>query len=137
MTPPGRTGVWYRTGDRVRRPLPGEPLVYLGRKDLQVKVCGYRVELGEIEAAVRDEARVDRAVAVGWPLNDSGADGVVVFVADPRVDATALATRLKQRLPPYMVPSQVRVVADWPLDANGKVDRKALVRELADQRATA
>lgn len=133
VTPPARHGVYYRTGDRVRRPRPGEPLVYLGRKDLQVKVQGYRVELGEVEAAVRDEARVARAVAVGWPLTNSGAEGVVAFVADAQVDAGALLTRLRARLPAYMTPSEIRIVDDWPLDANGKVDRNALARELAGQ----
>jgi acyl-coenzyme A synthetase/AMP-(fatty) acid ligase len=67
--------VFYRTGDRVRRPPPGCPLVYLGRVDNQIKIQGYRVELGEIEAVLRDEAGVEVAIAVGWPVTPSGADG--------------------------------------------------------------
>ena len=53
---PGRPGVYYRTGDRVRRQTPGKPLTYLGRLDSQIKVLGHRVELAEVESAVRKAA---------------------------------------------------------------------------------
>jgi len=133
VRPPGRDEIFYRTGDRVRRPrAPGAPLVYLGRMDHQIKIQGYRVELGEIEAALREEAEVELAVALGWPLTASGADGVVAFVPRELEDADAVLTRLKQRLPPYMVPSAIRSVASFPLNANGKIDRKALAASLAD-----
>jgi hypothetical protein len=104
---------------------------HLGRMDSQIKIQGYRVELGEIEAALRDEAKVELAVALGWPATPSGADGVVAFVASELEDADAVLTRLKQRLPPYMVPSAIRTVSSFPLNANGKIDRKALAATLA------
>ena len=132
VTPPGKNEVYYRTGDRVRNPLPGKTMTYLGRIDFQIKIQGYRVELGEIEAIVRDEAKVDVAVAVGWPLTASGADGVAVFLGTEDVDKDALLERLKGRLPPYMVPNQIRSVKEWPLNPNGKVDRKALTRILEE-----
>lgn len=132
ITPPGRTEIFYRTGDRVRRPLPGKTMTYLGRIDFQIKIQGYRVELGEIEAIVRDEAEIDMAIAVGWPLTASGADGVAVFLGADQLDTEALLERLKARLPAYMVPNELRLISEWPLNSNGKVDRKALTKILQE-----
>jgi amino acid adenylation domain-containing protein len=126
VVPPGRSEVFYRTGDRVRRPAQGSPLVYLGRVDNQIKVQGYRVELGEIEAVLREEAGVEAAVAIGWPQTASGADGIVGFIGAAQADTEAIRQRVIGRLPPYMHPSEIRLVAEWPLNANGKIDRKAL-----------
>jgi amino acid adenylation domain-containing protein len=124
---PGREGVHYRTGDRVRRPsFPGDPLRYLGRVDLQVKVSGYRVELGEVEAALREATGVDEVVAVGWPRTPSGYGGVAAFVRGESVDAGAVRTALARRLPDYMLPRTIRAIAEIPLNANGKFDRPAL-----------
>ena len=64
--------IYYCTGDRVRRPLAGRPLTFLGRLDFQIKIRGGLVELGEVEAALRDLAGVDVAIAVGWPPNRTG-----------------------------------------------------------------
>jgi amino acid adenylation domain-containing protein len=131
VVPPGKDKTFYRTGDRVRRPKGDAPLVYLGRMDYQIKIQGYRVELGEIEAILREEARVDVAIAVGWPMTPSGADGIVAFIAPSELDPAEVRTRAIARLAPYMHPSQVRVVDEFPLNANGKVDRKALTALLA------
>ena len=60
----------------MRRAAAGKPLVYLGRLDNQIKIMGHRVELGEIEAAVRDISGLGGVVAVGWPISGSGADGI-------------------------------------------------------------
>lgn len=133
VVPPGRSEVYYRTGDRVRRPVPGQPLVYLGRIDNQIKIQGYRVELGEIEAILRQEAGVDVAIAVGWPVTASGADGIVGFLGADQADTAAIRERVISRLPPYMHPSELRLVSEFPLNANGKVDRKALLASLAKQ----
>jgi len=127
---PGRDETFYRTGDRVRRPQAGAPLVYLGRVDQQLKIHGYRVELGEIEAVLRREAGVDVAVAVGWPRSASGAEGVVAFLAAEEVDGAALQERLKGLLPAYMVPKRFVAQPRMPLNSNGKVDRKALLASL-------
>jgi amino acid adenylation domain-containing protein len=127
VRPPGEIAIFYRTGDRVVRPVREDPLVFLGRLDSQIKIRGYRVELGEIEAALRQEAGVDTAVALGWPLAAAGgAEGVVAFIDDASVDTAALLRRVGTRLPRYMVPREVRVVESFPLNANGKVDRNAL-----------
>jgi acyl-coenzyme A synthetase/AMP-(fatty) acid ligase len=106
----------------------------LGRVDHQVKVRGYRVELGEVEAVMRREAGVDAAIAIGWPPADesgSVADGIVGFLDDASVDTTALRERMSAHLPSYMLPREFRVVDEWPLNVNGKIDRKALEASLA------
>jgi len=126
VTPPGFSDVYYRTGDRVRVPRDGGPLIYLGRMDNQIKIQGYRVELGEVEAVLREEAGVEAAVAIGWPATASGADGIVAFIGADGGDTDAIRQRVVARLPPYMHPSEVRLVGEWPLNANGKIDRKAL-----------
>jgi len=133
VTPPGRSEIYYRTGDRVRRPEPGQPLIYLGRVDNQIKIQGYRVELGEVEAILRQEAGVDVAIAIGWPVTASGADGIVGFIGADAADTAAIRERAIARLPPYMHPSELRTIAEFPLNANGKVDRKALLAMLAEQ----
>lgn len=122
----------YRTGDSVRRPVGDGPLRYLGRLDSQIKVLGHRVELGEIEAAIRAETGTDAVVAVGWPPSPSGAAGIAAFVADTRLDSAALKVALARRLPDYMVPRELRLLAELPLNANGKWDRGALLRLLED-----
>ncbi len=135
VVPPGRDRTYYRTGDRVRRPVGGAPLVYLGRVDNQIKIQGYRVELGEIEAVLREVAEVDVAIAVGWPRSASGADGVVGFVGRDEGDADAIKQAAADRLPPYMQPREIRFVKEFPLNANGKVDRKQLLASLEQPEA--
>jgi amino acid adenylation domain-containing protein len=122
-------GRGYLTGDRVVRPSPGAPLQYLGRIDSQTKILGHRVELEEVEAVVREVARAD-AVAVGWPLTPSGAAGIVAFIADTSLDKVGLRRALSARLPDYMVPRELRLVQELPLNVNGKRDRKALLSTL-------
>lgn len=139
VVPPGESRVFYRTGDRVRKPKDGAPMVYLGRVDNQIKIQGYRVELGEIEAILREVARCDVAIAIGWPKNPSGADGVVGFVGLDGAnreggDADAIRAAANERLPPYMQPREIRFVREWPLNANGKVDRKVLTAWLEEGR---
>jgi amino acid adenylation domain-containing protein len=122
-------GPWYRTGDRVRRLGPDGPLAYLGRLDNQIKVLGHRVELGEVEAIVREETSAD-AVAIGWPRTESGAAGIVVFVADTALDSATLLARLRSRLPAFMLPREILLLEQLPLSANGKHDRNALLEVL-------
>ena len=136
VTPPGHSEIYYRTGDRVRRPRPGQPLVYLGRIDNQIKIRGYRVELGEIEAVLRQEARVEVAIAIGWPPTASGADGIVGFLGTEAADTETIRKRVAARLPPYMSPSEIRLIGEWPLNSNGKIDRKALQAMLVAKNPT-
>lgn len=127
VRPPGRREVYYRTGDLVRRPAGQGPLLYLGRTDHQIKILGHRVELGEVEAVVREESGVDSVIAVGWPLNPGGAGGVEIFLQTGQPVPPDLKERVARRLPVYMAPRRYHPLAEFPLNANGKYDRKALL----------
>ena len=118
--------IYYRTGDRVRRAGPGRPLVYLGRLDNQIKVLGHRVELGEVEAVIRETSGVAGVVAVGWPRTGSGADAIEVFLETNQLDMQELLDKLKTRLPAYMLPRSIHLMKRFPLNASGKYDRRAL-----------
>jgi acyl-CoA synthetase (AMP-forming)/AMP-acid ligase II len=130
LRPSGRDDIFYLTGDLVRRPESGHPLVYLGRIDHQIKIRGLRVELGEIEAVLREVAGVGRAVALGWPTTANGAEGIVAFLETSNADIDAVLDTAKDRLPSYMVPRTLHLITEFPLNANGKVDRKALAKLL-------
>ncbi|MFG3252418.1 AMP-binding protein [Streptomyces sp. NPDC048172] len=125
----------YRTGDR-GRVLPGGALEITGRADNQIKVRGYRVELEEIESTLRKAPGVQEAGV--YAEEAPGADGeprIIACVTAPdeeETDAAALRARLRERLPDYMVPADVRRVPRLPLGANGKLDRAAL-RSLAER----
>jgi amino acid adenylation domain-containing protein len=120
--------LWYRTGDRVRR--TGEGLVHLGRLDHQVKVRGYRVELGEIESALRAAAGVRDAVVVLVP-GPGGGSRLEAACTGEALDPAGLRAELRARLPEYMVPDAVTAFETFPLNANGKTDRLALCQVLA------
>ncbi|GFH37942.1 non-ribosomal peptide synthetase [Streptomyces pacificus] len=117
----------YRTGDRVRV-LPGGGFAFLGRRDDQVKVRGHRVELAEVERAVRDLEGVADAVVVARPA-DTGTEITACVTGPAPGDAGALAARLREVLPHYMVP-EVAVLDRIPVNANGKADRTALLAAL-------
>jgi acyl-CoA synthetase (AMP-forming)/AMP-acid ligase II len=130
LRPPGKKETYYRTGDRVRQASPNGPLLYLGRIDNQIKILAHRVELGEIEAVIREESGVDGVVALGWPLTPGGASGVEVFLQAEGPTCPDLRERAAKRLPVYMVPRRCHYLAQFPLNANGKFDRRALLNIL-------
>lgn len=130
VKPPGRDVVHYRTGDRVRRPVGKGPLLYLGRTDNQIKILGHRVELGEVEAVVREESGIEGVVALGWPKNAGGAGGVEVFLQTDGPARPDLTQRVADRLPLYMVPRRYHFLVPFPLNASGKYDRKELTKRL-------
>jgi amino acid adenylation domain-containing protein len=116
---------WYRTGD-LGRYVPGEGYAYLGRVDRQVKIRGYRVELQEIETAICKVVGCDMAAVIPWPLDDSGAAlGCVGYILGETV-ADEATERLKALLPDYMIPSRITALAEMPLNANGKIDHRAI-----------
>ena len=86
---------------------------------------------------IRAESGVDAVIAVGWPLTQSGAGGIVAFIGDERVDVSALRTALATRLPDYMVPRRFALLDELPLNANGKFDRRALLESLQPQPVSA
>ncbi|WP_225728283.1 MULTISPECIES: AMP-binding protein [unclassified Nocardia] len=114
---------WYRTGDRVRVQPDGN-LVYLGRVDSQIKLRGYRIEPGEIEAVLREHPTVlDAAVVV---VHVGGAGLLQAFYTGRPVPNDELSAALLRRLPTYMVPNDFHYLTRLPLSENGKVDRGAL-----------
>ncbi|HWG98295.1 MAG TPA: amino acid adenylation domain-containing protein [Pilimelia sp.] len=120
--------LWYRTGDRVER-VDGQ-LVHCGRLDHQVQVQGYRVELGEVEAALRVLPGVQDAVVVAVP-GTAGDTGLhAAYVGDPDAPRR-LRQALAAQLPPYMVPHRLTALETFPLNQNGKVDRSAVAAALA------
>ncbi|MGV9878666.1 amino acid adenylation domain-containing protein, partial [Streptomyces sp. NPDC003379] len=128
-------GRLYRTGDRVRY-LPDGQLEFLGRRDNQVKIRGRRIELGEVEARLREQPGVKDAVATvtTGPGGHARLVAHVVGDADPRAIRAALA----RALPDHLVPSAVHTLDAIPLTPNGKTDRKALATpEEPDGPATA
>ncbi|MFB6397128.1 amino acid adenylation domain-containing protein [Polymorphospora lycopeni] len=127
-TPGGRL---YATGDLARY-LPDGRLEFLGRGDHQVKVRGFRVELGEIEVALRAQDGVRDAAVTAWHGTADGDARLVGYAvaddpgADPAALWAAVQPGLAARLPGYMVPATLVVLDALPLTPNGKVDRRAL-----------
>ncbi|NUS65751.1 MAG: amino acid adenylation domain-containing protein, partial [Saccharothrix sp.] len=117
----------YRTGDLARR-LPDGHVEFLGRVDSQVKVRGFRVEPGEVEAALRRHDGVD-ACAVLLRPDHGGTPRLVAYVTvtpGRELDTAALRSALRAELPDYMVPSSVVVLDALPLSRNGKLDHAEL-----------
>ncbi|QNE17027.1 amino acid adenylation domain-containing protein [Kribbella qitaiheensis] len=121
----------YRSGDRGSCRADGE-LLFAGRADAQVKVRGFRVELGEVEAALAGHPAVDLAVAaVEGDLADARVVAYVTTSAGMEVTAGELRLHVGQSLPEHMVPSTVTVLDQLPTTSNGKIDRAALRTESA------
>jgi acyl carrier protein len=120
-------GRLYRTGDLGRWSGEGE-VEYVGRADAQVKVRGYRVELGEIEAALLKHEGVRDCVVVAGEEKESGGHLIAYVVSGDGagLDANDLRTFMKELVPEYMVPTTVVFLDQLPLTASGKVDRGAL-----------
>jgi amino acid adenylation domain-containing protein len=129
----GDVGVWDDAGE----------LHFRGRVDNQVKIRGFRIELGEVEAALQQHPEVHHAVAV--VRNDDPADRYVAAyvrrVRDSRLDAGGLRQHLRTSLPEHMLPATITMLDEFPVTANGKIDRDALpdpqISTSADAPATA
>ncbi|MGH3757863.1 amino acid adenylation domain-containing protein [Actinophytocola sp.] len=119
---------YYRTGDRVR--IEHGLWVHLGRSDNQVKVRGYRVELGEVEAAMLRHPDVLEAVAVAL-RRDEEVELVGVHTG-AEIPAAEFMLWLRKRIPVHMVPRRYLRLDALPLNANGKADRRALAAELME-----
>ncbi|MFK3774285.1 amino acid adenylation domain-containing protein [Pseudomonas sp. NPDC089406] len=114
----------YRTGDLARYDQQGA-IEYAGRIDHQVKVRGLRIELGEIEARLLEHGLVREAVVTA-PDAGKGPQLVAYLVADDGLDPAQLRDFLRQGLPEHMVPAHLVTLAQMPLSANGKLDRRQL-----------
>jgi len=119
--------IWYRTGDLVRQDENGV-IHYLGRLDSQIQLHGHRVELGEVEGAMRKVSGGRTCAVIPWPFGGTTVESIIACVEGRGTDDDAAALRQGSAglLPDYMVPSQIVFVASMPLNSNGKIDRKAL-----------
>ncbi len=123
----------YRTGD-VARWLENGAVEYLGRSDDQLKIRGQRIELGEIDRVMQQLPDVEHAVAHACVFNQAAATGgdarqlvgYLVSQSGLPLDTSALREKLREKLPAHMVPTVLLQLAELPLSANGKLDRKAL-----------
>jgi amino acid adenylation domain-containing protein len=114
----------YRTGDLCRY-MPDGNVEFLGRADDQIKVRGFRVELGEIEGTLARHPTVNQAVVVAKP-DAQGDKKLIAYVVGPSTTED-LRAYLEEWLPAYMVPTTIISLPSLPLNANGKVDRKSLL----------
>ncbi|KPC60639.1 amino acid adenylation domain-containing protein [Streptomyces chattanoogensis] len=113
---------WYRTGDRVR--IEDGELVFVGRLDDQIKIRGHRVELGEIEAALRSHPDIDEAAVVTYQTELG--TGLAAYYTGRELPSRDLTAFMRDRLPLYMLPNRFVHQRALPLNANGKIDRKSL-----------
>jgi len=115
---------FYKTGDLCYFDEDGD-IMLAGRLDNQVKIQGYRVELGEIEYHARKFLAGQEAVAVTYPAQN-GSNEIALFVEGELFDNYKLLEYLKTKIPPYMIPSKIIVKDKFPLNTSGKTDRIAL-----------
>ncbi|OQP45852.1 hypothetical protein A4H97_31915 [Niastella yeongjuensis] len=125
-------GIMYKTGD-LGRLLPDGNMEFLGRKDNQVKIRGFRVELGEIESVLQKHENIKGAIVDIY--NDAaGMNQLCAYLlADELPAINEIKEYLKGRLPAYMIPGHFMVLGSFPLNSNGKIDRKALPRPSASE----
>ncbi|HEX6449011.1 MAG TPA: AMP-binding protein [Trebonia sp.] len=123
---------WYRTGDAVER--DGDGLLhFVGRTDHQLKISGYRVEPAEVEDAIHRAFPVCRSIVVRCDRGKRrGLVAAIVCEEEDRPTATAVREACASSLPPYMIPAHVIELASWPVNANGKIDRAAVRRQLEE-----
>jgi amino acid adenylation domain-containing protein len=114
---------WYRTGDRLRiaDTVTGPALVHLGRIDRQVKVNGYRIELGDVEGALRASPHVIEAAVLAIPGHNGDGPHLHAFLHG-RPDGAEVARHLRTLIPPYMIPDRFTWLGELPLNRSGKVD---------------
>ena len=125
----------YRSGDLVRRRSSGD-LEFVGRNDGQIKIRGFRIELSEVEFALKRHHSISDAVVV---LSDGFDDKrlAAYLVSESEIDVSELRNFLKRILPDYMVPTSFVQLDRLPLNANGKIDRKALPQPVTGEQTAA
>nr|WP_069161975.1 non-ribosomal peptide synthetase [Nocardia altamirensis] len=118
---------WYRTGDMARY-WPDGTIEFLGRADHQVQIRGYRVELGEVETALRTAPGVRHAVAA---VVGESSPKLVAAVSGATCLAADIVATVSELLPGYMIPTRIELLEQMPLTGNGKLDRRAVIALLA------
>ena len=127
---PDREGLYYRTGDRVVRRSDGN-IIFLGRMDNQVKIRGFRVELGAVETVFRNACNGPvNVVALSWPPGEASGKSIVMAVEGKGFNVVPILGHVREKLPEYMFPSRVVFLDIFPVNANGKTDRKGIASRL-------
>lgn len=116
----------YKTGDLVYRNEAGE-IIYISRKDFQIKHMGYRIELGEIEVAVSSVEGIERACCVYDKQNSH----IILFFTGT-IEQFDLKKNLRRLLPKYMLPNIYNKLEQMPLNLNGKIDRNGLLKSIEE-----
>jgi D-alanine--poly(phosphoribitol) ligase subunit 1 len=119
---------YYRTGDMCFADGDGD-VFYTGRLDFQVKIQGFRVELGEIEQRAREFLKTHAVVATARQ-NESTTWQIILFIENYSGPVNPVQVHLKNTLPGYMLPARIVPMQQFPLNSNGKIDRKALLQAL-------
>jgi D-alanine--poly(phosphoribitol) ligase subunit 1 len=123
---------WYRTGDRGGYD-DEVGFTFGGRMDAQIKLRGYRVELGDVEAALRHASGSALAAVVpNDAIADSTFNSITAFVAGSTLSEVAIEAGLRERLPSYMLPARIVLLDAMPKNSNDKIDRLALAQTLVD-----
>ncbi len=124
----GAPHIYYRTGDQVKEDEKGR-LLFLGRKDHQIKIRGYRVELGEIENILTSYPNIKEAVTIVTNLEETE-QKILVSVIMPSqkiaIDIDDLKSFCKQKMPIYAIPDKIEILKDFPRTASGKINRKEI-----------
>jgi acyl-coenzyme A synthetase/AMP-(fatty) acid ligase len=120
---------WYRTGDIAFMRADGN-YIYCGRLDQQVKVQGFRVELGEVEHHIRSLYNCNVVAVIKG--GSQGMSQIEVIIEGPSTDKDIVRGALKERLPYYMLPAEIHFMSPFPLNVNGKTDRKSIAAMIAD-----
>ncbi|GAB6283343.1 MAG: amino acid adenylation domain-containing protein [Ignavibacterium sp.] len=113
----------YKTGDLGFVDEEGD-FFYTGRKDYQIKIQGFRVELGEIEFHTREFTKISNVVAI--PLENNSQIQICLSIENYNDNFVGLENYLKTKLPYYMIPSLIKNIPSFPINSNGKIDRKQL-----------
>lgn len=122
---------FYRTGDIVKS-VDGQ-LMFLGRKDSQVKIMGHRIELGDIESKLLQIEGVHEVAVITCPINQD-LENLVACVTGNNIDQSKILNNLQKKLPLYMLPKEVYVLDGLPRNHNGKVDFKEIHKIVIDKR---
>ena len=121
------TIIIYRTGDYGVMTEKGY-IIFQGRKDYQVKISGHRIELGEIESRLLQHKSVRKCAVVDWEDENKKKYLCAYVVSDTEIDTEELSSFLGETLPEYMVPKFFERIEEIPLNLNGKVEKKKLVK---------
>ncbi|MBG9590196.1 AMP-binding protein [Cytobacillus firmus] len=127
----GITERYYKTGDMIEVSSNGD-LFYIGRLDSQIQVNGHRIELGEVEAAFIKHDRINQVCAIGYPQHNEIYNGIAVFISGD-ITLEEIKEKVNNDLPFYMLPKEIIILDELPLNDNGKVNKSRLKNYMSER----